>query len=262
MLVSKKLVFLELQKTGSTHIKQLLKKTVGGVSDGKHNQATPELRASGRGFIGSVRDPWSWYLSLFTYGCQEKGGVFIRTTNPKQWAKLSEAEKATPGFEHYNAEYCRSLYTDPENADNFRAWLRLVCATGPQRRVLEDGFFDSPISSIGGLMTFRYFLLFVDVGTAIPATIKTQKALREFEAEHRFVPHIVRNESLAEDLILAVQACGAKLSDADCALIREAPKTNTSARKAPRSHYYDEASIKLVEQREKFIIQKFGYAWK
>jgi len=262
MLVSKKLVFLELQKTGSTHIKQLLKKTVGGKNDGKHNQATAELRASGRTFIGSIRDPWSWYLSLFTYGCQHKGGVYIRTTNAKHWGKLSEAERATPGFEHYNAEYCREqLYKDPESATAFRSWLKLVLATGPQRKIVEDGFFASRISALSGLMTYRYFLLFVDTGTELPEDVKTLKALEAYESAHRFVTHIIRNESLAEDLIAAVEASGATLGDADRALIREAPKTNASARKHPRSHYYDDESVKLVAKREKFIIDKFGYKY-
>ena len=261
MLVSKKLVFLELQKTGSTHIKQLLKKTVGGVNDGKHNQATPELRASGRSFIGSIRDPWSWYLSLFTYGCQKQGGVYIRSTNPKHWKKLSDADRATPGFEAYDADYCKTLYEDPDNADAFRAWLKLVLATGGHRRIVEDGFLDSPLSALGGLMTFRYFLLFVDTATTLPPEVKTMKALEAYESEHRFVQHIVRNESLAEDLITAVKACGAPLTEADCALIREAPKTNASARRKPRSHYYDAASAKAVAKREKFIIDKFGYSY-
>jgi hypothetical protein len=263
MLVSKKLVFLELQKTGSTHIKQLLKQTVGGKNDGKHNQATPELRAGGKSFIGSIRDPWSWYLSLFTYGCQQKGGVYIRTTNAKHWNKLTPEERATPGFEQYDADYCKAnLYQDPESATAFRAWLKLVTASGPQRKIIEDGFYKSPISAIGGLMTYRYFLLFTDTGVDIPDSVKTLKALEAYESEHLFVKHIIRNETLAEDLITAVQACGEKLSDADCALIREAPKTNTSVRKHPRSHYYDDECVKLVAKREKLIIDKFGYKYK
>lgn len=262
MLVSKKLVFLELQKTGSTHIKQLLKKTIGGVNDGKHNQASAELRASGRQFVGSVRDPWSWYLSLFTYGCQQKGGVFIRTTNPKHWTKLSEEERNTPGFAHYDVEFAKKMYSDPENAENFKHWLKLVTTTGPHRKVVEDGFFDSPISPISGLMTFRYFTLFCDEGAQVPDTIKSLKALKAYEAEHCFVKHIVRNETLAEDLIKIVQECGEKLSPDDMAVIREAPATNTSVRKHARSHYYDDIAVDLVAKREKFMIEKFGYKYK
>ncbi len=261
MLVSKKLVFLELQKTGSTHIKQLLKATVGGVNNGKHNQATPEIRAKGKAFVGSIRDPWSWYLSLFTYGCQEKGLVFQRTTNPKHWNKLTDEEKQTPGFEHYNVDFARQMYTNPEDATNFKHWLKLVTTTGPHRKIIEDGFFQSPISDLAGLMTYRYFLLFCDQGVDIPASIKTMKGLKNYEAEHRFVEYIIRNETLAEDLIQVLHDVGEKLTDEQLATIREAPKTNQSARKAPRSHYYDDIAVGLVQTREKFIIDKFGYKY-
>jgi hypothetical protein len=90
VLISDSLVFVELQKTGSDHIKSLLKKTVGGENDAKNNVPDEALLASGRQFIGSIRDPWAWYLSLWTVGCQQKGELYERLTNPKKWRKLLE----------------------------------------------------------------------------------------------------------------------------------------------------------------------------
>jgi hypothetical protein len=262
MLVSRKLVFLELQKTGSTHIKQLLKKTVGGVNDGKHNQATPELRESGKAFIGSIRDPWGWYLSLFSYGCQKKGGVYLRTTNPARWKQLRRggALEGADGFDTYSPQFMREeVYADPDNAEHFRAWLKLVLTTGPHRALIEDGYAESPISTIAGLMTYRYFLLFVDGAASVPETVNTLRKLQAHEKKSLFVKHIIRNETLAEDLIKAVEACGEPLTPEQQTQIREAPRTNTSARKYDKTHYYDDASIALVAEREKFIIDKFGY---
>ena len=264
MLVSKKLVFLELQKTGSTHIKQLLKKTVGGVNDGKHNQATPELRESGKSFIGSIRDPWGWYLSLFSYGCQKKGGVYQRTTNPARWKQLrkSGALEDAEGFEDYSPKFMREeVYADPDDAAHFRQWLKLVLTDGPHRALVEDGFAESPISAIAGLMTFRYFLLFVDGGVQVPETVNTVKKLQAHEKKHLFVKHIIRNESLAEDLIKAIEACGEPLTPEQQAQIREAPRTNTSSRKFGKEHYYDQECVDLVAEREKLIIEKFGYTY-
>lgn len=267
MQVSKKLVFLELQKTGSTHIKQLLKKTIGGVNDGKHNQATPEMRASGRTFVGSIREPWGWYLSLFTYGCQRKGGVYLRTTNPARWKSLRRGgtlDAGIPeGFDKYSPQFMRDeVYVDPDSAEQFRNWLRLVLTTGPHRALIEDGYAESPISSIAGLMTYRYFLLFVDGAAKVPETVNTFKKLEAHEKKHLFVKYIIRNETLAEDLIHAIEGSGEPLDDEKKAQIRDAPRTNVSPRKFPKSHYYDEETIALVAEREKFIIEKFDYTWK
>jgi hypothetical protein len=264
MLVSKKLVFLELQKTGSTHIKQLLKKTVGGVNDGKHNQATPELRESGKSFIGSIRDPWGWYLSLFSYGCQKKGGVYLRTTNPPRWKALRRGGtlEGVNDFEEYSPKFMREeIYADPDNAEHFRKWLKLVLTEGPHRALIEDGYAESPISAIGGLMTFRYFLLFVDGGVQVAESVNTLKKLQAVDKKNLFVKHIIRNERLAEDLIKAVEACGETLTPEQQTQIREAPRTNTSARKYGKEHYYDDETITLVSERERFIVDKFGYSF-
>lgn len=280
MLICDKVIFVELQKTGSTHIKKLLREILGGKNDGKHNVPTEELLHSGRQFLGSIRDPWGWYLSLWSYGCQQQGELFLRMTNPKRWERVStklnngdgaEGEKAKDKTKDKgkkisftvpadaSAERAKSFYyADPANADAFREWLRVVCA--PQtRRVVEAGFAQSPIGKIGGLMTFRYFNLFVRGADHLPATITTQEGLRAFEAQNIVVKHIIRQDSLADDLVKALQDCGIELTDAQRKKIYDAKPTNKSSRPHAFNHYYDKASIDLVTAREKFIVDSFGY---
>jgi hypothetical protein len=274
MLISEKLIFVELQKTGSTHIKNLLKKLVGGENDGKHNVPTPEMLDSGRKFIASVRDPWSWYLSLWSYGCLQKGELYERLTNEKKWRKLLEKDdlKAEPDEgegskgksktlpDHFNPERAKTFwYADPDNAEAFREWLQAVLVTQPLRKVLETGYGKSPISKAGGLMTFRYFTLCTRNGENVDKAVCTMDALRKYDNENCFVSHFVRNESLAEDLIRALEGSGIELGDEQKKAIRGAKKTNVSSRPHGPDHYYDEASVQLVGRREKFIIEKFGY---
>lgn len=288
MLISDKVVFVELQKTGSTHIKNLLKETVGGKNDGKHNVPSRELLASGREFLGSVRDPWGWYLSLWSYGCQQQGKLYQRLTNAKRWErvqpKLAEVRKAQkekikalaagrgiaqgPGEKKWKpilipdrlgVDRAKNFYyKDPADAEAFREWLRLVCSPAA-RRLVEDGFSKSPIGKLGGLMTFRYFSLFVPGADEIPPTINTHKMLRAFEADRVAVKHIVRQHTLADDLVHALDSCQIVLTDQQRAKIYEAKPTNKSTRPHPFAHYYDVESIDIVARREKFIISRFNY---
>jgi hypothetical protein len=76
MLICNKLIFIELQKTGSTHIKQLLRDLVGGVNDGKHNTPDARLLDCGKPFIGSVRNPWLWYLSCGPTAASRRASSF------------------------------------------------------------------------------------------------------------------------------------------------------------------------------------------
>jgi len=292
MLISDKLIFVELQKTGSTHIKGLLKKLVGGENDGKHNVPSEELLGSGKKFIASVRDPWAWYLSLWSYGCLQKGELYERLTNEKKWRKLLDKEAAESGAEsaaeaeaeaaaeaegdgdvavkakgkakvlpdHFTPERARTFwYADPDSAEAFREWLQAVLTVQPLRKVLEAGYGKSPISKAGGLMTFRYFTLCTKNGENVDKSVSTLEALRNYDKENCFIDYFVRNASLAEDLIKAIEGCGVELDDEKKKVIREAKKTNVSSRPHGPEHYYDDASIQLVARREKFIIEKFGY---
>ena len=293
MLISEKLIFVELQKTGSTHIKGLLRKLLGGENDGKHNVPTPEQIDSGRKFVASVRNPWSWYLSLWSYGCLQKGELFERLTNEKKWRKMLDKEESEADAEsdaaedkaeadadaseegaegkakgkkdkslpdNFTPDRARTFwYADPDNAEAFREWLQAVLATRPLRKVLETGFGKSPISRAGGLMTFRYFTLCTRNGENVDKSVSTLEALQKYDQENCFIDYFVRNESLAEDLIKALDGCGVPLDDAQRKQIREAKKTNVSSRPHGPEYYYDKASIQLVARREKFIIEKFSY---
>jgi hypothetical protein len=293
MLISEKLIFVELQKTGSTHIKGLLRKLLGGENDGKHNVPSPEQIASGRKFVASVRNPWSWYLSLWSYGCLQKGELFERLTNEKKWRNLldvkkteadaqedaaedkadAEADAAEGGAdakakakkddtmpESFSPDRARSFwYSDPDNAEAFREWLQAVIATRPLRKVLETGYGKSPISRAGGLMTFRYFTLCTRNAEEVDKAVSTHEALQKYDQENCFIDWFVRNESLADDLIKALEGCGVALDDGQKKQIREAKKTNVSTRPHGPEYYYDKASIQLVARRERFIIDKFSY---
>ena len=64
MLVGERVIYLQLQKTGSTRITDLIQATVGAEERHKHDRvrredlADPEIAA--RRILGSIRSPWSW----------------------------------------------------------------------------------------------------------------------------------------------------------------------------------------------------------
>ena len=283
MLICDQLVFIELQKTGSTHIKQLLRELVGGVNDGKHNTPDERMLHCGKPFVGSVRNPWLWYLSLWSYGCQSKGELYQRLTHEKRWKRLRDKaesrrarETAAPANEqdddgdeadsprrlpaHWNAERAKYWYADPDNPEAFREWIQAVLGRRTLRHMLMAGYGKSPIGKAGGLMTYRYFTLFVKGAETAGPTMNNLLSLRLMDRSDCFVNHFIRNESLADDFIQVVQSCGVDLSDTQRESVLSARKVNTSTRPHGPSYYYDEASLKLVARRERFIIEKFGYS--
>lgn len=288
MLLCDKLIFIELQKTGSTHIKQLLRELVGGVNDGKHNTPDERLLHCGKPFIGSVRNPWLWYLSLWSYGCQQKGELFQRLTNEKRWQRLrgkAEARRAREAAEaaqrdeddedgdvddsgaekrrlpaEWGPERAKDYwYADPDNAEAFREWMQAVLGRRVLRHMLMAGYGKSPIGRAGGLMTYRYFNLFVEGADTAGPMVNNLLALKTMDSANCFVSHFIRNETLATDFVQVVESCGVKLSGEQRERVLGARKVNTSTRPHGPGYYYDEACVKLVARRERFIIDKFGY---
>ena len=84
MYLSKDLCYLELHRTGSVHILKLLEKYFpGGKKIGMHNRANKETYNSKIFFLGSIRNPWDWYVSLWGKGCDGWGDLYTRLTTKK-----------------------------------------------------------------------------------------------------------------------------------------------------------------------------------
>lgn len=265
MFIADKFIFLELEKTASTHIMRLLARIVEGQQVGKHNRLPAELATDSRPVLGAVRSPWDWYVSLWSYSCGTYGGLYARQTGyglqgyglrNHPWigvvSILNQIIRPTGLWKH--------LYSDVNDVRLFRAWL--VEMFNPKRRYdIGNGYAQSSLSSFSGYFTFMYMYLFArddqrlfsrkDLAGAGDLNAFFQKNIR-----HDYVVHV---ENLEEDLIDALLKIGVDLKDEEELAIRSAKPVNTSKRSRSLVHYYDEETLALVADREAFFIERFGY---
>jgi hypothetical protein len=268
MFVSDHLVYLQLQKTACTHIAEVLNAIVDGDrSDwGKHQRLPASLDISERAVVGSIRNPWDWYVSLWAYGCAGRGGVHRTLTT------LEPHRAFTQAFRHPTraATYIRheltkptdaweSLYADPSDPELFQSWLHRVLETDYAIQVRE-AYASHPISRFAGLFTHR----FVEFTTSRPSSyrsssgLRTLEDLREFDRRHSVLDETIRVESLESDLIRIVEAAGHELSPEEKRRVTERSPSNTSERREA-AYYYDDRARELVRLRESLIIEKYGY---
>jgi hypothetical protein len=268
MYVSDRIVFVELQKTGCTHIRNLLKELLGGRFVERHIQADPSLFVEGRSFFGSVRDPWPWYMSLWAYGCDGKGDIYDNVTTPgirlrKRGWRLHPIELLGEVMQsrlNRHAREWRRTMLDVNDAGAFRQWLYMLNDEAYWGDVGE-GYWRFPLTRFAGLMTYRYMKLFAckkGENDRMQA-ITTPEQLVAFERAHCFIDHVIRNERLEADLLAALQDVGIAVPPETIAAWRNRPRTNTSSKKHGPGYYYDADTEKLVGEREKLIIEKFGY---
>lgn len=268
MFISDKIVFVELQKTGCTHIRNALRDVVGGEFVERHIQADPRLFVDGRKFLGSVRDPWNWYLSLWAYSCDGQGDFFDNVTTRgirlrkrgwrlRPFELLTEVMHSRPNW--HPREWQRT-FRDINDAGAFREWLHML-ADPTYWPDVGEGYWRCPLNRFAGLLTYRYMKLFTCRKGELETlrAVTTPEQLVEFERRNNFIDHFIRNEHLAPDLLAALKRVGVHVSAEVAAGIANRPRTNTSSRKRKATYYYDKATEKLVADRERLIIDRFRY---
>lgn len=265
MYISDQLIFLELPKTGGSHILKLLEMLVPGDKRAKHQRLPPELVVGERLIIGSIRNPWDWYVSLWAYGASGKGSLRRRLTSRPY--RLGHALRRGPGrLLSEISSACRlpvkqwqQTYSAHE-PHAFRSWLSLIL--NPARQAdIGEGFATSTVRDIAGLMTYRYLILCSRDILALRngPIFQTVAELEKFDAAHNMLHAIIRSEQLEADFIQALARAGITLTPAQLQQIVATKPTNMTRRSRRVGEYYDQSSIDLVSHREALIIKKYGY---
>lgn len=265
MFVCDELTYIQVHKTGCTHIVSLLFKLFEGEKIGQHNAATPQQLASTPYVVSSIRNPWDWYVSLWAFGAQGKGDLFGYLTKRDRSNALKSFVKSPRG--HYRAlidqltkdvKTWRSVYDRSDNADSFRKWLKLINCR-ENRRYLGEGYSDTAITHLCGFMTYRYLYLCCRNPEQLKNPIRDFNALVEFDNTNCYVDYFIRQEALEETLCEAIEKVR-PLTGKERELIFGAGKSNTSERLISTAECYDNETIALVESRERLVIEKFNYS--
>ncbi len=269
MLISDKLILVELHKAGSARLKKLLGDLVGGETSGKHAAYSDALASMGKPVVGYLCNPLTWYLSQWQQGCGGKGDIHKRLTDQTKWdllkskrSSLQTKEGAKPDAkalpEGWNAQRAKDFwYADAENPEAFREWLQAVLAERGMRRLVEHGYNNSPVNRMAGLMTYHFFLMFVRDAENMERSVTTMDALKALYAKAQITKHFVRNESISADLLAVLDAIGVKLNEEQRAAIDELKERSNDANLL---RFYDAASLRLVAKRESFLNELFGYS--
>jgi len=274
MITTSHLVFLQMQKTGSSHTDRMLRENFDAVYVAPKHARSDQIDPAGRLVAGGIRNPFDWYVSMWAFGCLGKGGPRnnqLREKKPKAIRKgkstrlnmlpfeLPEASR----MEHFEAENTRAisswarLYADPDDAGAFREWLHLIHAPEHRFASMHD-YGHCPWNGEIGLYTYLCaFLYFENIQDLFP---QDRETLGPFDyGKFSRVDQYIRMESIAEDLLKVLSRAGHDLTSAIIDAITTADPTNVSARSRDYMGFYDDTSIELVRQRDGKLASMFGY---
>jgi len=275
MYISEKFVYTELHKTAGTHIGKWLKLLTTGEQIGKHNRIPPEQRD--KLIFGSIRNPWDWYVSLWAYGCDNKGSVWYQTTDKVNLRYCREQLPREMNISSFSplvftkqvisdltkpTELWKNSYKYSNDPANFKLWLKLMF-NNDRKFDIREGFGFSPISNIAGVLTYRFLKLFTNLDKLLYSKklLSKYNSIEELWGEHSISNYFIRMEHLEEDLIQALLMANIEISQQNTEelIAAKTAKTNTSSRKS-LAHYYDDESIQLVYNKEQFLIKLFEYS--
>lgn len=286
MIDSEKIIYLQLEKTGCTHIARLLSESVGGKQVKKHNPLD-DFQQTDKLIIGSVRNPWDWYVSLWAFATKGDEKIYKNVTqkslknalktysgtedfgNFKKWFSQSPVSRglsiAINSFHglYYELNKPTDLwlesYEDSHDPFKFRLWLKLIM-NKRRAKDLGIGYGQSELSEFAGLMTYRYCRLYIKnfLLESKNYTINTLSQLVDFDKKLNILDDIIKMESLESDFLRIVEKAGYNPADEQIKKVIEKPKTNASKR-FETSFYYDMETLQMVAEREKFLIDKYKY---
>lgn len=173
MMAYPSFIYLQNQKTGCTFVETFLRKFCSEplLAHAKHAALH---RSPGKFCFTNVREPLALYRSLFTYGLDGKGSVFLRLR------RLGHG----------------GLYD--KGAEGFSEWLDFVLS--PRHAQLLSNDYRPEIARLVGFMSWRFLRLACPGIGQKALVIKEQYELEPFVENRQILGSVLRQEKLREDL--------------------------------------------------------------
>jgi hypothetical protein len=263
MYVGERYIYFELQKAASSYVREVL----GSLSSlnyqkvGIHNsyyEASPrkigDLNAKIK--IGSVRNPWDWYVSLWTWGCTGHG-IYNNLMMPRNRLGLKYFALNPIVFLTQRKSW-RRVYSDSTDINNFRTWLKMLLCD--KNYEVGDGYTSSVISNFSGYLTYCYLKLHCYDFRSHDTYINSYNDIVSFDRDFNFLDFIVTAENLNNDLEKALLALNVSKVDIENVFMLIKGRANSTERQDYHV-YYDNETLELIAEKEKFIIEKYNYKY-
>jgi hypothetical protein len=226
MIVTDRLVFLHLHKSGGTFVNALLMRCVPYARHIGYHLPYREVPAEyrDRPVVGTVRNPWAYYVSWYHFqASQPRPNILFQVCSNEGELGFKETIVNLAGLSADDRRLALFEKGLPDSFTNHGLNLTKACVGELRERRL-------------GFYSFLYERLYAGA--------------------HE--PTILRMEHLREELRTALSSLGHLPNDCVDRFLDEAPPLNVSRHEAP-SQYFDHDLAALVAERDRTVIDRFGY---
>jgi len=152
------------------------------------------------------------------------------------------------------------LYSDSNNPEAFRKWLRIVM--DPKLASLLSGsYYSSHLHSYSGIYSYRFCNLYcADSKMLHSGHLRDPVTLKKWAKQNCYIDHFLHTETLSSDFRSLMLNHGLSTAKNLNTVMGAGKPMNTSrSASAKRSDFYDIESRQLVAERENLIINWFGF---
>lgn len=267
MIFLEKCVFLELPKTGSTYARYILinlpdskYKTIGKKHN-VYNSLSNELKREfdNKRIVSSIRNPFDWYVSLYAFACEHRGGLYTKTQKRPDLLSVSNPfEFFKVCINHMrNRKKWQSVFTDVNNKENFKKFLYLLLiedSLGVGNRYELDGF-----NKKIGYYSYDFLRMTTKNFDSLKDKNLGYSDILDHYQKNNIVDITLRNESLRKDLIkFSTDLCSGP-KEMESSINSKPKKSRTATKRKPYKYYYTEELIELIREKEKIILESFNY---
>jgi len=236
MIVTDHFVYVHVSRSGGTFLNKLISQHVPGARMLQYHGHLKDLPVeySHLPVIGFVRNPWDWYVSMFSDYARKHQYVFEVISNR--------------GALDFEATITRFL-TLGDDKTSSRKTLRRLATMAPKVIKVQR----PPQSHLPGLRSEHF--------KNYPGNVGYYSWLVElmFESERDHLIQYGRFENIRTEALRLFEETGTPITDAITAYLADAEPLNTSPRPESFASCYGPELEQLVARKDAYLIDQFGY---
>jgi hypothetical protein len=227
MIVTDRFVFLHLHKSGGTFINECLMRCLPDARQAGYHlpRSMIPAEAAGLPILGTVRNPWSYYVSWYSFQQEQTRPNFL-------FRVLSDEGRLDFGAT------VRNMLDLGAGSIRLDLVLRALPGAYSNRGLNLPNFALAPIRNTRlGFYTFLYRYLYGGMGATV---------------------HIGRMEDLRDEFPRMLESVGQPLGERMLEYLANAAPSNTSHHNG-YAQYYSDSLRDLVAERDAEVIERHGY---
>lgn len=260
MFLTDNYCYVDMDKTGTVYINNILANLNKNYNLQHHALPSHEIINNTRIVkFGSIRDPWSWYVSLWSYACKNKGmaGIYNNLVKFKPLTSYGSVDKRIHAFIKKNTTFFQlnlntntvDLFKDPSDPLNFRKWLTIVLSD-KYAPIVDYPLYHSGLYQHCGLYTKEVIRYYFENHKLNNGIIDLDTGLNAYLINNCYVSDFIRTSSINKDLM-------ALMNKYDLHKNMELTQYKRANCSTIDVQHYDKYTYHLVLEKEKCMLDYF-----